>query len=33
MPWRWMLAYVAATFFAFPQPLGDAFVLDRKSVV
>jgi apolipoprotein N-acyltransferase len=28
MPWRWILAYVAATFLAFPQPLGDAFVLD-----
>ena len=28
MPWRWLLAYVAATFFAFPQPLGDTFVLD-----
>jgi apolipoprotein N-acyltransferase len=28
MPWRWILAYVAATFFAFPQPIGDAFVLD-----
>ena len=28
MPWRWLFAYVAAIFFAFPQPLGDAFVLD-----
>jgi apolipoprotein N-acyltransferase len=28
MPWRWILGYVAATFLAFPQPLGDRFVLD-----
>jgi len=28
MPWRWVLAYVAATFFAFPQPLGEGCVLD-----
>jgi apolipoprotein N-acyltransferase len=28
MPWRWILLYVAATFLAFPQPLGDSFVLD-----
>jgi len=33
MPWRWMLAYVAATFFAFPQPLGDTFVLDLGLVL
>jgi apolipoprotein N-acyltransferase len=33
MPWRWLLAYVAATFFAFPQPLGDAFLLDLGLVL
>jgi apolipoprotein N-acyltransferase len=33
MPWRWVLAYVVATFFAFPQPLGDAFVLDLGLVL
>jgi apolipoprotein N-acyltransferase len=33
MPWRWMLAYVAATFFAFPQPIGEAFVLDLGLVL
>jgi apolipoprotein N-acyltransferase len=33
MPWRWLLAYVAATFFAFPQPIGDAFVLDLGLVL
>lgn len=33
MAWRWLLAYVAATFFAFPQPLGDAFVLDLGLVL
>ncbi|HEU4429531.1 MAG TPA: apolipoprotein N-acyltransferase [Myxococcota bacterium] len=33
MPWRWILAYVAATFFAFPQPVGDAFVLDLGLVL
>ncbi len=33
MPWRWILAYVAATFFAFPQPLGDSFVLDLGLVL
>jgi apolipoprotein N-acyltransferase len=33
MPWRWLLAYVAATFFAFPQPLGDAFALDLGLVL
>ena len=29
MPWRWILAYVVATFFAFPQPIGDSFVLGQ----
>jgi len=33
MPWRWILAYAAATFLAFPQPLGDAFVLDLGLVL
>jgi len=33
MPWRWILAYVAATFFAFPQPVGDWFVLDLGLVL
>lgn len=33
MPWRWLFAYVAATFFAFPQPLGGAFVLDLGLVL
>jgi apolipoprotein N-acyltransferase len=33
MPWRWILAYVAATFFAFPQPLGVDFVLDLGLVL
>ena len=33
MPWRWILAYVAATFFAFPQPIGDDFVLDLGLVL
>jgi apolipoprotein N-acyltransferase len=33
MPWRWILGYVAATFFAFPQPLGDDFVLDLGLVL
>jgi apolipoprotein N-acyltransferase len=33
LPWRWMLAYVAATFFAFPQPIGDDFVLDLGLVL
>ena len=33
MPWRWMLAYVVATFFAFPQPIGDSFVLDLGLVL
>jgi apolipoprotein N-acyltransferase len=28
MPWPWLLAYVAATFLAFPQPLGGSCVLD-----
>jgi apolipoprotein N-acyltransferase len=33
MPWRWLLAYVAATFLAFPQPIGEAFVLDLGLVL
>lgn len=33
MPWRWLLAYVAATFLAFPQPLGERFVLDLGLVL
>jgi apolipoprotein N-acyltransferase len=33
MPWRWMLAYVAATFFAFPQPIRGDFVLDLGLVL
>jgi apolipoprotein N-acyltransferase len=33
MPWRWVLAYMAATFLAFPQPLGADFVLDLGLVL
>jgi apolipoprotein N-acyltransferase len=33
MPWRWIAAYAAATFLAFPQPLGDTFVLDLGLVL
>ena len=33
LPWRWSLAYVAATFFAFPQPVGSDFVLDLGLVL
>jgi apolipoprotein N-acyltransferase len=33
LPWRWILAYVAATFLAFPQPLGADFVLDLGLVL